>query len=80
MKHFRKKSKNIIERLIQPLWLNKHICINNYHIYYKHYENYVCKQIKKNYTIDKPIIFKFFYIFVIQLLVSEMSTKTMTCR
>ncbi len=35
MKHFKKEPDNIIENLIQPLWLNKHISTNNDHIYYK---------------------------------------------
>ncbi len=39
MKYFKKRPKNIIEIVIQHLWLNKHICINHDHIYYKNYEN-----------------------------------------
>ncbi len=38
MQHFKTKCENIIEILLQPLWLNKHICINNDLIYYKNYE------------------------------------------
>ncbi len=33
---FKNKPENII--LLQPLWLNTHICINNDLIYYKKYE------------------------------------------
>ncbi len=29
MKHFKKDPENIIEILTQPLWLNKHISMNN---------------------------------------------------
>ncbi len=38
MQHFKNKPENIIEILLQSLWLNKHICINNDLIYYKKYE------------------------------------------
>ncbi len=38
IQHFISKPENIIEILIQPLWLNKHIGINNDLIYYKKYE------------------------------------------
>ncbi len=38
MQHFTNKPENIIDILLQPLWLNKHICINNDLIYYKNYE------------------------------------------
>ncbi len=38
MQHFKNKPENIIEILLQSLWLNKHICINNDLIYYKNYE------------------------------------------
>ncbi len=39
MKHFKKELENVIEILIQLLWLNKHITMNNDHICYKKYEN-----------------------------------------
>ncbi len=38
MQHFKNKPENIIEILLQHLWLNKYICINNNLIYYKNYE------------------------------------------
>ncbi len=46
MKFFKGEPDNFIEILNQQLWLNKHILINNKHIYYKHYENMGLCQIK----------------------------------
>ena len=46
MNFFKQQPDDLIDILNQQLWLNKYICINNEHIYYKTYENKGIKQLK----------------------------------